>query len=467
MISERKWPVVMASQLILGNPDSNVAICTLWTPRQKVAAMLDPSRYAVIGNLYSRDGLNYLVENLLANPRISFLVVTGVSQSDMAASNVPSDSRNALLALFSRDMNIPALDSRFDQADLARLFASLKLLTVPLASLHYSALLSVSQVITHGPGRGEPVYYPPREVLVADVLPSEGMGYTVHRETISEAWLSLLDLIMRYGRVTGTSFGSRQRELLALTTVIDRPNVEEAFPAWSPADRDSIDAYLKAFWRRDEVPGVTYQYGHRLLSKFGEDQVALMVSKLGHSHASRSAYCSLWEPVADSHNEDPPCLTSLHGLIRDGKLHLFATIRSNDMYRAWPFNAVSMASVQSSTASSLRCDVGQLGILSTSAHIYEENWGEAKEKGLLEAAKYRNTFSQDRRGSVVFRWDGIGEADVYSPEGDKLLTVRGQTVGVLRRALEPYVGLVGHGLYLGGELVRLFQMREEYEQDAV
>ena len=48
------------NQLILGS--GYIAICTGWTPAKSVAAKLDPSDYAVIGNLYSASrGINFLV----------------------------------------------------------------------------------------------------------------------------------------------------------------------------------------------------------------------------------------------------------------------------------------------------------------------------------------------------------------------------------------------------------------------
>jgi len=71
-------PIYKGNALILGNPASNVGIVTLWTLKAKVAARLDPSDYAAIGQLYSpTQGLDYLVRNLLANPSIRYLVVAG------------------------------------------------------------------------------------------------------------------------------------------------------------------------------------------------------------------------------------------------------------------------------------------------------------------------------------------------------------------------------------------------------
>src|SRR5512144_474221 len=71
-------PVYKAGSLLLGNPASPVGVVTLWTLKAKVAARLDPADYAAVGQLYSpTQGLDYLVRNLLANPSIRYLVLTG------------------------------------------------------------------------------------------------------------------------------------------------------------------------------------------------------------------------------------------------------------------------------------------------------------------------------------------------------------------------------------------------------
>ena len=75
------------NQLILGS--GYIAICTGWTPAKSVAAKLDPSDYAVIGNLYSASrGINFLVRNLLANPHVCDLVVMDSTREDKNSGSV-------------------------------------------------------------------------------------------------------------------------------------------------------------------------------------------------------------------------------------------------------------------------------------------------------------------------------------------------------------------------------------------
>src|SRR3989338_6898740 len=71
-----------SSGLIYGNVDSDLAIVTLWSKAKEVAAKLDSSNYCILGQLFSAErGLDLLVRNLLANPEIKKLIVTGIDFS--------------------------------------------------------------------------------------------------------------------------------------------------------------------------------------------------------------------------------------------------------------------------------------------------------------------------------------------------------------------------------------------------
>jgi len=71
------WPKYFRDRLIVGNPDSDSAIATLWTPMNVVAKMVDVSKVSVIGQLYTKRGINYLLRNVLLNPRIKRILLTG------------------------------------------------------------------------------------------------------------------------------------------------------------------------------------------------------------------------------------------------------------------------------------------------------------------------------------------------------------------------------------------------------
>ena len=71
--------------LKFANPNSSVAILTLWTICDQVVASIDKNLYFIAGQMYSKQGINYLVRNLLANKNIRYLIVCGQDRSGSGA----------------------------------------------------------------------------------------------------------------------------------------------------------------------------------------------------------------------------------------------------------------------------------------------------------------------------------------------------------------------------------------------
>jgi tetrahydromethanopterin S-methyltransferase subunit A len=74
---EGKWPIYEPKEVILGNPKSPIAISTLWTERQRLEKILEPSEFSAIGQTFSPRGVSLMFRDLLANPNIRSLVVYG------------------------------------------------------------------------------------------------------------------------------------------------------------------------------------------------------------------------------------------------------------------------------------------------------------------------------------------------------------------------------------------------------
>ena len=68
--------LLYGTHLILGKNES-IAICCLWSDKTIVESVLNPADYALLGNLYSNQGINILIRNLLLETKIRFLILTG------------------------------------------------------------------------------------------------------------------------------------------------------------------------------------------------------------------------------------------------------------------------------------------------------------------------------------------------------------------------------------------------------
>ncbi|RRR67831.1 MAG: hypothetical protein EI684_18370 [Candidatus Viridilinea halotolerans] len=478
-----KWPLYFAPNLTLGNPASGLAICLLWTPQERVLPALDATGYALVGNLYSRDGVSFLVRNLLAQPQITDLLLCG---KDLTGSGA------ALVALLHDGVDATGCI----QGEGTRLHPEISLEALALlrrsVRLHdYRGIARgadlAALVANHGcaarPWARAPLIFPYHEPTVA-TLPSATMGMLLRAPTIREAYLRLLWHVLHYGQRGSTQQSSDQREVLDVLTVVSDEPADVAhcsYAAWMPFSRESLgerqadgrySGYLGQLLHAEGSAGLSYTYGSRLRAFGGElDQIAVMAKDLTAAHTSRRAVAVLWSPEEDGTSSNPPCLNLIQARIRDERLHLTAYFRSHDIYRAWATNAYGLRALQSELAGMVNSVPGELAMLSHSAHIYAHDWAAAEELVAQQFGAADLRLQRDARGSFVIV---IEPPEIvvrhYSPAGEHLQSQRGRSARELGRALAPYVGDSGHALYLGQELQKAeFALRqgraEAYRQD--
>jgi thymidylate synthase len=470
MINQEDWPIEYADQLVVGDLTSNLAVCCFWSSRDHLKSMLDPKQYSVIGNLYSRAGINPMLRNILANPKIRYLLLTGKSLTD---------SEEALLDFFNRGVdndwriigNGGQIDRDLPLEAIEDVRKNVELIDLRDAQRFAPEFQQVADEINILPPFAEPRTFP-KTPPSAQTFPSEFAGFVVRKRTILEAWYEILWAVMTFGQISPTDYGLEQKEVLALLSVIENPATSfDKVPSWAPFKDEDVKAYLKRFFEGEKSGEVAYNYGYRLQSHWGEDQIKLLAAELQKSGHSRRALASLWDPIEDSKSENPPCIITIQAAVRDGGLHLIAYIRSNDMFRAYPLNAAALAELQSRLVKQLdSVRVGSLSVLSFSAHIYSDCW-DACQQAIAEAGKLRMRFEQDPRGNINLRLDsGQFVADHFSPAGDLIQTFRADDARDLGNLIAPFVGRVDHGIYLGKEINRLLSASvtgEHYEQDKV
>jgi len=71
------WPVFFKEELKIGNLNSSVAICTLWTKKDIIHKKIPENKYCVCGNLYTIQGINPMIKNILANPKVRYIILCG------------------------------------------------------------------------------------------------------------------------------------------------------------------------------------------------------------------------------------------------------------------------------------------------------------------------------------------------------------------------------------------------------
>jgi len=383
------------NQLICGT--GQTAIATGWTVKEAIAKHLQPEEYAAIGQLYSPTrGISFLIRNLLANPHVRFLVVVNATKEDRNAGGCDclldffrhgfaggiSDAGKHCWVIKSQVTGY--IDGEISPVALEGLRQSIEVreaIAIPEAIAQVKAIAKL-------PKRepwGESLDFPVIE-STPSVLPGTRYGHRIEGKTIAETWVKIIHRIKTTGTTRPTGYDGQWQELIDLMAVVTDEPSEFYFPNpnYLPCDENFIKGYISQILDDSEYrAGVKYTYGQRLRSWFGCDQIEQVIQKLIGEIDAASAVMSLWD-VKDHEKGGSPCLNHIWVRVVKNELSLTATFRSNDMFSAWPANAMGLRALQRHICDQIRersknynLTMGPLITISQSAHIYSDCWDSA------------------------------------------------------------------------------------------
>ncbi|MDJ1497631.1 thymidylate synthase [Cytophagaceae bacterium DM2B3-1] len=148
---------------------------------------------------------------------------------------------------------------------------------------------------------------------------------------------------------------------------------------------DFITYYIKRYVKEAEGNIIYGAYGPRLFNSLDHiDQIQNVISLLRDKPFTRRAVIQILEPkdLIDNHKEIP-CTGSLQFFLRDNKLHMVTTMRSNDAYMGLPHDIFAFTMIQEIIARSLDVDLGEYRHFVASLHMYESN--KVKAQAYLDA----------------------------------------------------------------------------------
>jgi thymidylate synthase len=401
MANETKWPKYFKDKLIIGDPKSNVGVATLWTPKEVYSDALEKNSFSVCGQLYTKRGINPLLRNVLANPRIRYLVITG---------NDRQGSGEALLKFFKdgienantaggkaageiRGWKISGDDETLIDKEIPLEALELVRQKVEIIDMRNKLPEEVAKKIVTLKKKkafGKPQTFEEPEKKEIQQFPTDSSIFKIRRPTVGEAWIDAVKTINRFGTIIPGMYGD-VKKVQNLCIVVEDENPEKPkIPPYMTFTKEGYKKYIKGFFETDSG-SESYTYGERIFAWDSIDQEKIMVEKLGRFEHDRGALAVLWKPHVD--NFPPPktdraqkgqtkgwsvpCLVMLLGQCTKGKFFMTAVFRSNDIFGSWPLNALALRTLQQRIAKKIGESLGSLTTISHIAEIYEIDWSNA------------------------------------------------------------------------------------------
>lgn len=133
----------------------------------------------------------------------------------------------------------------------------------------------------------------------------------------------------------------------------------------------ALEVYAKQLLNPLNETGFCYTYGNRLRSP--EDQLEYCIDKIIEFPDTRRAIMTTWQPELDNKTEHVPCMIFNQFTARGNVVHLNATFRSQDVYKASFANVYGLSNMLHEVAGQTGYNVGNLTMHVVAAHIYAED----------------------------------------------------------------------------------------------
>lgn len=272
----------------------------------------------------------------------------------------------------------------------------------------------------------------------------------IFARSAEEAFHEVLSNLSLYGAESSPR-GMKIKELLNVNITISNPRnrivycPERKFSlpyalgelTWYLCAKNDLESmkYYSKFMERGTDDGVTLNsaYGYRIFGKHEAikfDQWDHVKKLLTKDKDSRQAVIHLHTPNNKKTN-DEVCTMSLQFLIRDGKLDLITTMRSNDIILGFTYDVFAFTVLQELMANELGVELGKYHHNVGSMHIYENKF-ELLDKhsytdlGSMDAISMEDTYemakieleTREFVNDIKGRYAKIGEYDSKKSKGD-------------------------------------------------
>ncbi len=369
----------------LGQGD--LALCSTFVATPPIPPAAGGGRVGFTSLLASRSDLEELLRALHRHPVVRTLVLCG----DDAA-----PAGETLLALWrdglDADGRLPgsrgALSPELDAAAVEALRRSVR-----IEDWRGKAPAEVARDMAGLPAPSQDreardlVAPPPRE---RTVFLSRRTTFPLYSTGVGDAWLQLLNLVLRAGPERRTADGARIAEALNAVVTIDPADTEEEFPACFEFNAADFARYYRCFEAHLSDPAA------------GIDALCAQLGETGVADCDLAGVAGR-ESALESHRV--PGLLSTTFNVVDGKLFATFMLRGLDVHTDWPLQAAALVRVQRQVAERIGRAPGTSVFVVQSARLDDRDWNRAW-TALAEHFKRPLPLQVDPAGIFLFGNDG-------------------------------------------------------------
>jgi thymidylate synthase len=469
----------MKKDILVINPESNVAVSTLWSKKELVLQAIGENlkdRISIIGTTYTSYGINYIFDTLAQYPRIDTLILYGLDLST---------SGETLLNVFGRkQIDDPIII--LNKTEIDDIVKSVKLIDLRSDAIKGDVNKLIEEITKNYQEKQKlkrkklNLKLEEKSTIKSYPLPLSG-HYIYDNKSVFRTWVKILDLIMRFGNLKFSEYGIVQKEYLNLVVTLglygEKYELEEEF--FEFIEKGNFEKHVKQIFNPQKPKAVDYTYGERFFNhRSGKNQIDYIIKKLSQAPYSRRALAVSWDHSKDQNIESPPCIIGVQGIITENFYNHTVVIRSNDMFKAWPVNFVAQIELaeyilnEINTKARTDFKLGNITSISVSAHIYQTDFERASK--ILEKYAYKiREFIDDPKGNfLIYIENQKVILEQRTPDNSLILFKNEfedfkQAYNFLKN--NNMFSFASHAAYLSKEIKNAFEKlkkREEYGQDS-
>ncbi len=467
-------PLYYEDKLDVINHNGHVGIVTLWTKlggddgyrnrlRTRYPQLFESdSPLVAITNLYGL-GFPQMLANLLYNPQIERIVVTGTNlfKAEEIIFNYFSKGVEAVKKGSVEQSRVVGTEFDMDPQLKPDLFTFKPDLQRFEVSDLEGILNYLSKPRKNNPTEQDRVKI---ELIMPEFkdYPSDVMNHNVVVATPTEGWMEIMYLLDRYGIDVELEKGKRRTLFNVDVSVLNPIFEDEERLRLLSYDPDELRNYQREILN-PKLGDQNYTYGNRQRKYFGIDALEVIVERLRKDHADRHCLVSLWDTGKDllskAGDSSSPCFSDAYFVNVNGKLIMTASFRTHNAVSAWLSNLYGMMAIQEFVAERAEMEPGRINVRSRWLSIDPDNAKTVSALNLVKDNRKIKLDVNDPRGFFVVDVEGQEIVCRHFEGSVQLEEFRGKNAKSIKNQLRQASAISNpdHAMWVGYELARAQQ----------